>query len=55
LGSRHPACLARLARIVVPSGPHHVTRRGNGRQQTVFTEQDYALYRELLGILGTVN
>ena len=41
--------MARLARIVVPGSPHHVTQRGNGRQQTFFTEQDYALYRDLLG------
>jgi len=26
--------MARLARFVVPGIPHHVTQRGNGRQQT---------------------
>ena len=41
--------MARLARVVVPGIPHHVTQRGNGRQQTFFCDDDYALYRELLG------
>jgi putative transposase len=40
--------MARLARVVVPSLPHHVTQRGNGRQRTFFSDADYALYRDLL-------
>ncbi len=40
--------MARLARLVVPGLPHHVTRRGNGRAQTFFGDEDYALYRDLL-------
>jgi len=40
--------MARLARLVIPGLPHHVTQRGNGRAQTFFEEADYALYRELL-------
>lgn len=40
--------MARLARLVVPGIPHHVTQRGNGRSQTFFGEADYALYRDLL-------
>ena len=40
--------MARLARLVVPGVPHHVTQRGNGRQRTFFEEGDYALYRDLL-------
>lgn len=40
--------MARLARVVFPGIPHHVTQRGNGRQQTFFGDEDYALYRELL-------
>ena len=40
--------MARLARIVVPQVPHHVTQRGN-RRMTIFAERaDYALYRDLL-------
>ena len=40
--------MARLARVVLPGLPHHVTQRGNGRQQTFFNDVDYALYRDLL-------
>jgi putative transposase len=40
--------MARLARLVVPGLPHHVTQRGNGRAQTFFGEADYRLYRDLL-------
>lgn len=40
--------MARLARFVLPGIPHHVTQRGNGRQQTFFGDGDYAAYRELL-------
>ncbi|MES2137141.1 MAG: transposase [Pseudomonadota bacterium] len=41
--------MARLARAVFPGLPHHVTQRGNGRQQTFFDDGDYARYRALLG------
>ena len=40
--------MARLARIVVPDLPHHVTQRGNGRAKVFFTSGDYALYKSLL-------
>lgn len=40
--------MARLARVILPGLPHHVTQRGNGRQQTFFRDADYALYRDLL-------
>jgi putative transposase len=40
--------MARLARLVVPGLPHHVTQRGNGRAQTFFGDADYTLYRDLL-------
>ncbi len=40
--------MARLARVVIPGIPHHVTQRGNGRARTFFCEEDYALYRDLL-------
>lgn len=40
--------MARLARAVFPGHPHHVTQRGNGRAQTFFSDDDYALYRALL-------
>ena len=41
--------MARLARVVVPGLPHHITQRGNRRQQTFFRPEDYALYLELMG------
>src|SRR5271166_5336706 len=40
--------MARLARLVFPGLPHHVTQRGNGRARTFFGDADYALYRDLL-------
>lgn len=40
--------MARLARVVIPGLPHHVTQRGNGRGRTFFGDADYALYRDLL-------
>src|SRR3972149_2766433 len=40
--------MARLARIVVPGLPHHVTQRGNRRQKVFLEDGDYALYRDLL-------
>ena len=40
--------MARLARLVVPGLPHHITQRGNRRQQTFFREDDYAAYVELM-------
>lgn len=42
--------MARLARIVVPGLPYHVTQRGNGRQRTFFGVEDYAFYRECLAV-----
>ncbi len=40
--------MARLARLVVPGLPHHVTQRGNRRETTFFNKRDYALYRDWL-------
>jgi putative transposase len=40
--------MARLARIVLPGIPYHVTQRGNRRQPTFFEDGDYDLYRDLL-------
>ncbi len=40
--------MARLPRFIVPGIPHHVTQRGNGRQQTFMCDADYRLYRSLL-------
>ena len=40
--------MARLARVVAPGYPHHVTQRGNRRQETFFREDDYRVYRDLM-------
>jgi putative transposase len=40
--------MARLPRVVAPGLPHHVTQRGNRRQQTFFSDEDYVEYRRLL-------
>ena len=40
--------LPRIARIVAPGLPHHVTQRGNRRMQTFFRDEDYQEYLTLL-------
>lgn len=40
--------MARLARLVIPGLPHHITQRGNRRQQTFFNDGDYEAYLELM-------
>jgi len=41
--------MARLARVVVPGYPHHVTQGGNRRLPTFLSEDDYAAYLGLMG------
>lgn len=40
--------MARSARVVALGFPHHVIQRGNRRQQTFFSDDDYQLYLRLL-------
>jgi len=40
--------MARLARIVAPGVPHHITQRGNNRQDVFFVEDDRYVYLALL-------
>jgi putative transposase len=40
--------MARLARVVAAGVPHHVTQRGNRRQQVFFGDDDCELYKSLL-------
>jgi putative transposase len=40
--------MPRVARLVLPGHPHHVTQRGNRRQPTFFSDADYGLYLGLL-------
>ena len=42
--------MARLARIVIPGLPHHVTQRGNRRETVFFGEEDYQTYIDFLSI-----
>jgi len=39
--------MARMARVVVPGVPHHVTQRGNRRQTTFFRQEDYLAWLAL--------
>ena len=47
--------MARMARVVVPDMPHHVTQRGNRRMETFFCDEDYAVYIELMAIRQTMS
>ena len=40
--------MARIARVVAPEYPHHITQRGNRRQDTFFCDDDYRLYMQLM-------
>ena len=41
--------MPRLARVAAPGVPHHVTQRGNNRQDVFFTDDDRQAYLALLG------
>jgi len=40
--------MARIAGVVAPGLPHHITQRGNGRQETFFSNEDYQAYIDLM-------
>ncbi len=40
--------MPRMARLVVPGYPHHITQRGCRRQQTFFEPADYRAYLDLM-------
>ncbi|MBI5237752.1 MAG: transposase [Deltaproteobacteria bacterium] len=40
--------MARIARVVAHGFPHHITQRGNRRQETFFCEEDYRAYIHLM-------
>ena len=40
--------MTRLARVALPGHPHHITQRGNRRQDVFFEDSDYEYYLELL-------
>ena len=40
--------MARMARVVIPNYPHHVTQPGNRRQKTFSCEDDYRYNTKLI-------
>ena len=40
--------MARIARVVAPGFPHHITQRGNRRQKTFFNDTEYQAYIDLM-------
>ena len=38
--------MPRMARVVLPNGPHHVVQRGHNRQVVFAAEEDYQRYLE---------
>jgi putative transposase len=40
--------MARIALVVVPGLPHHVTQRGNRREPVFFEADGYRLFRRLV-------
>ncbi len=40
--------MSRPSRIVIPGCPHHITQRGNNRQEVFFIEEDRTFYLETL-------
>jgi len=40
--------MARMARIVIPNIPHHITQRGNRSQKVFFSGKDKTSYLNLL-------
>jgi putative transposase len=45
---RYALTMPRVARIVIPDMPHHVTQRGNNRQDVFFVDDDRRTYLALL-------
>ena len=42
--------MPRVARIVLPGQPHHVTQRGNNHQNVFFADDDRRVYLDLLRV-----
>lgn len=40
--------MPRIARVIAPGFPHHITQRGNRRQRTFFFDTDYSAYIDLM-------
>ena len=46
--------MARIARVVIPLCPHHITNRGNRRQTVFFSDNDRRLYLRLIKKFGAL-
>ncbi|MBS3733943.1 MAG: transposase [Phycisphaerae bacterium] len=42
--------MPRVARVVIPGCPHHVTQRGNNRQDVFFVDDDRRVYLDVLRV-----
>ena len=42
--------MARLARVVIPHVPHHITQRGNRRLPIFFSDEDRVAYLQLIPV-----
>ncbi|MGA2229575.1 MAG: hypothetical protein ABSH22_01500 [Tepidisphaeraceae bacterium] len=42
--------MARVARIVIADSPHHLTQRGNNRQDVFFVDDDLWAYLKFLAL-----
>jgi len=40
--------MTRISRVIAPGTPHHITQRGNRRQPTFFSDDDYTAYLDLM-------
>lgn len=40
--------MPRIARVIAPGIPHHITQRGNRRMQTFFGDKDYKAYVDIM-------
>lgn len=40
--------MARIARVVIPDVPHHITQRGIRGMDIFFQDEDYVTYKEIL-------
>ena len=49
------ASMPRVARILIPGVPHHITQRGNNRQDVFFVDDESRAYLGLLKELSLVE
>jgi len=47
--------MARIARVVVPGIPYHITHRGNRRAAVFFSDDDRQYYLALLAEQAAIN